>query len=102
MTTELRHRASSLTICGTERETASPCGKRFPSMILSSAVARAALLIFLIGSLFIRMLHRKGLGESALLKSIGFRGRDIRRQYLIRDGDGAGRGIVLSGTGLRQ
>lgn len=29
--------------------TASPCGKRFPSMILSSAVARAALLIFLIG-----------------------------------------------------
>lgn len=45
---------------------------------------------------------RKGLGESALLKSIGFRGRDIRRQYLIRDGDGAGRGIVLSGTGLRQ
>lgn len=48
------------------------------------SLGACSLLIFLIVTLFMRMLYLKDLEQIALLKSIGFTDRNIRKQYLIR------------------
>ncbi|MDO4793201.1 MAG: ABC transporter permease [Filifactor alocis] len=59
------------------------------------AFASCILLIFLIVILFIRMLYLKDLGQNALLKSIGFSDRELRRQYLIKTGTVLVLGMIL-------
>lgn len=48
------------------------------------AFTASVFLIFLITTLFIRMLYLKDQGQNALLKAIGFTNRDIYRQYVIK------------------
>lgn len=54
--------------------------------ITGIACTASVFLVFLIVTLFIRMIYLKDAGQNALLKSIGFSSRDIRRQYLGETG----------------
>lgn len=52
--------------------------------ITGIALIACIFLIFLIVSLFTGMLYLKDQGQNALLKAVGFTGREIRRQYHIK------------------
>lgn len=68
--------------------------RQLRGIVLAIAIIGVAMVI-LITALFLKLRLAKDLGQTAVLKAIGFSVRDIRRQYLIKMGEVSGAGILF-------